>query len=119
MRAIRCSSSNGVRCMRNGPIRIRSRPPAARICCSPNPTHLAIALDYDPVECPVPVIAAKGEGPLAAAMRAEAEREGVPIVRNVPLARTIFATAAPGEMIPKSISMPSPRSSVGEARPRG
>jgi type III secretion protein U len=66
-----------------------------------NPTHLAIALDYDPNECPVPVVAAKGEGPLAAAMRAEAEREGVPIVRNVPLARTIFATAGPGEMIPE------------------
>ncbi|MCW4460983.1 EscU/YscU/HrcU family type III secretion system export apparatus switch protein [Sphingomonas sp. BT-65] len=66
-----------------------------------NPTHLAIALDYDPQECPVPVIAAKGEGPLAAAMRAEAELQGVPIVRNVPLARTVFATAGPGEMIPE------------------
>jgi flagellar biosynthesis protein FlhB len=66
-----------------------------------NPTHIAIALDYDPETCPVPMIAAKGEGPLAAAMRAEAERACVPIVRNVPLARTIFATAAVNEMIPE------------------
>lgn len=66
-----------------------------------NPTHVAIALDYDPEECPVPVVAAKGEGPLAAAMRAEAERMGVPIVRNIPLARTILATAQPGEIIPE------------------
>ena len=66
-----------------------------------NPTHLAVALDYDPEDCPVPVIAAKGEGPLAAAMRAEAERQGVPIVRNIPLARTIFATAGPGDIIPE------------------
>lgn len=66
-----------------------------------NPTHLAIALDYDPDDCPVPVIAAKAEGPLAAAMREEAERQGVPIVRNIPLARTIFATAGPGDIIPE------------------
>lgn len=66
-----------------------------------NPTHLAIALDYDPAECPVPVIAAKGEGPLAAAMRARAEEEGVPIVRNVPLARTIWSTANVNELVPQ------------------
>src|SRR3546814_944798 len=52
-----------------------------------NPTHLAVALDYDPEDCPVPVIAAKGEGTLAAAMRAAAEAEGVPIVRNVEIGR--------------------------------
>jgi flagellar biosynthesis protein FlhB len=66
-----------------------------------NPTHLAIALDYDPQACPIPVVAAKGEGPLAAAMRAAAEEEGVPIVRNVGLARTIWATAERGEMVPE------------------
>ncbi|MBB5698943.1 EscU/YscU/HrcU family type III secretion system export apparatus switch protein [Sphingomonas yantingensis] len=66
-----------------------------------NPTHLAVALDYDPADCPVPVIAAKGEGPLAAAMRAEAEANGVPIVRNVPLARTVFATSGVGDVIPE------------------
>lgn len=66
-----------------------------------NPTHLAIALDYDPAECPVPVIAAKGEGPLAAAMRARAEEEGVPIVRNVPLARTIWSTAGVNDLVPQ------------------
>lgn len=66
-----------------------------------NPTHLAIALDYDPDECLVPVIAAKGEGPLAAAMRARAEEEGVPIVRNVPLARTIWSTAAVNDLVPQ------------------
>ena len=66
-----------------------------------NPTHLAIALDYDPEECPVPVIAAKGEGPLAAAMRARAMEEGVPIVRNIGLARAIWATAGVNEIIPE------------------
>ncbi|MCJ2189084.1 EscU/YscU/HrcU family type III secretion system export apparatus switch protein [Novosphingobium beihaiensis] len=65
-----------------------------------NPTHIAIALDYDPDECPVPVVAAKGEGPLAAAMRRRAAEEGVPIVRNVQLARTLFATAPVNTLIP-------------------
>lgn len=66
-----------------------------------NPTHLTIALDYDPEEFPVPTIAAKGEGPLAAAMRAEAERAGVPIVRNVGLTRSIWAQADTGSPIPR------------------
>lgn len=66
-----------------------------------NPTHLAIALDYDPDDCPVPLIAAKGEGPLAAAMRAEAERESVPIVRNIGLARAIWAEGEVGGPIPR------------------
>jgi type III secretion protein U len=68
-----------------------------------NPTHLAIALDYDPEECPVPVVAAKGEGPLAAAMRRRAEEEGVPIVRNVGLARNIWATGEVGAIIPEPL----------------
>lgn len=66
-----------------------------------NPTHLAIALDYDPDDCPVPIIAGKGEGPLAAAMRAEAERAGVPIVRNIGLARGIWGTSEIGSPIPR------------------
>jgi type III secretion protein U len=67
-----------------------------------NPTHLAIALDYDADDCPVPMIAAKGEGPLAAAMRAEAEREGVPIVRNIGLARGIWGECEVGGPIPQT-----------------
>jgi len=66
-----------------------------------NPTHLAIALDYDPEDCPVPMIAAKGEGPLAAAMRAAAEAGGVPIVRNIGLARSIWAESEVNGPIPR------------------
>lgn len=67
-----------------------------------NPTHLAIALDYDPDQCPVPVIAAKGEGPLAAAMRERAAAEGVPIVRNVMLARAIWADCNISDFVPEA-----------------
>lgn len=67
-----------------------------------NPTHLAIALEYDPANTPVPMIAAKGEGPLAAAMRGEAERMGVPIVRNIGLARAVWAESEVGGPIPRA-----------------
>jgi type III secretion protein U len=68
-----------------------------------NPTHIAIALDYDPESCPVPVMSAKGEGPLARAMREAAEEAGVPIVRHVPVARGLFERAAVDEIIPKEM----------------
>jgi type III secretion protein U len=68
-----------------------------------NPTHLAIAIDYDAEDCPVPMIAAKGEGPLAAAMRAEAEANDVPIIRNIATARKLWARGDVGEIIPEDM----------------
>jgi type III secretion protein U len=68
-----------------------------------NPTHLAIAIDYDPETCPVPVIAAKGEGALAGAMRAEAEKFEVPIIRNIGAARRLWSRGEIGEIIPEEM----------------
>ncbi|HVJ01233.1 MAG TPA: EscU/YscU/HrcU family type III secretion system export apparatus switch protein [Sphingomonas sp.] len=68
-----------------------------------NPTHIAIALDYDRETCPVPVIAAKGAGALAASMRAEAEEAGVPIIRNVKTARALWARGEIGEIVPEDM----------------
>ncbi|RVT93288.1 EscU/YscU/HrcU family type III secretion system export apparatus switch protein [Sphingomonas crocodyli] len=68
-----------------------------------NPTHLAIAIDYDPESCPVPVMTGKGEGPLAQAMREAAEEEGVPIVRYVEVARGLYEHGAVDEVIPRDM----------------
>lgn len=68
-----------------------------------NPTHVAIAIDYDRERCPVPTVAAKGEDHVARAMREAAEEAGVPIVRNVPLARDMLARALPGEVVPPDL----------------
>ncbi len=68
-----------------------------------NPTHIAIALDYDEKDCPVPVIAARGQGPLASAMRQEAERAGVPIIRNIATARRLWARGEIGEIVPEDM----------------
>ncbi|MET0534884.1 MAG: EscU/YscU/HrcU family type III secretion system export apparatus switch protein [Steroidobacter sp.] len=55
-----------------------------------NPTHYAIALEYRHGEMPAPMITARGAGDLAAQMRKEARRRGVPIVEHAPLARALF-----------------------------
>jgi type III secretion protein U len=68
-----------------------------------NPTHLAIALDYDEEDCPVPVIAAKGQGELAAAMRRAAEDNDVPIIRHIGAARQLWARGEVGEIIPEDM----------------
>jgi type III secretion protein U len=68
-----------------------------------NPTHVAIAIDYDREACPVPTIAAKGEDHVARSMREAAEEAGVPIVRNVPLARDLLARGKEGELIPADL----------------
>ena len=68
-----------------------------------NPTHVAIAIEYDRETCPVPMISAKGEDHVALAMREAAEEAGVPIVRNVPLARDLLARGEIGEIIPNDV----------------
>ena len=54
-----------------------------------NPTHYAVALRYEPGETPLPVIVAKGMDAEALRIRAIAEKSGVPIVGNPPLARAL------------------------------
>ncbi len=66
-----------------------------------NPTHIAVAIRYEPEETPVPVITAKGEGNLAKLMRREAEEAGVPVIRDVPLARALSFHGEEDELVPE------------------
>ena len=52
-----------------------------------NPTHIAIALQYEHGVDDLPVVVAKGEDGVAALIRQAAEEAGVPIMQNVQLAR--------------------------------
>ena len=54
-----------------------------------NPTHVAVALRYEPRECDAPYLVAKGREADALALRREAEQLGIPVVRDVPLARSL------------------------------
>lgn len=67
-----------------------------------NPTHLAIALRYDPSE-PAPRVIAKGADRLAARICAEARRHGVLITQDIPLARTLYRRVKPGDLIPSAL----------------
>lgn len=64
-----------------------------------NPTHVAVALKYEAGKS-APRLVAKGKGVIATRIREEAERQGVPMVRDVPLARALHAACALGQEIP-------------------
>jgi flagellar biosynthesis protein FlhB len=55
-----------------------------------NPEHVAVALEYRPPTVPVPRVLVRAADELAARVRAIATDCGIPIVRNVALARQIY-----------------------------
>lgn len=55
-----------------------------------NPTHVAVALEYDRQGGGAPVVIAKGAELMAAQIREIAREAGVPIMRDVPLARALY-----------------------------
>lgn len=68
-----------------------------------NPTHLAVALYYEKGETVVPVVTAKGEDDMAKVIREAAEEEGIPILRNVELARALYAEVEMDDYIPREL----------------
>ena len=66
-----------------------------------NPTHVAVALRYEAKRMDAPVMVAKGADHLAERIREIARAYGVPIVRRPELARTIYSTVKPGDVIPQ------------------
>lgn len=67
-----------------------------------NPTHFAIALFYDQEDENVPVVLAKGRDQIAQAMIDRARECGIPVIRHVWLARTLYASCRTNTFIPKS-----------------
>jgi type III secretion protein U len=66
-----------------------------------NPTHLAIAFEYNPDTQPAPKILIKGSGKIAEIIIREAEAHHIPIVRNVPLAHELFEKGKAERYIPR------------------
>lgn len=66
-----------------------------------NPTHFAVAIEFDPRVMAVPVVTAKGADELALRMRAIAKEHGVATVENRPLARALYAGAEVGDPVPE------------------
>ncbi len=64
-----------------------------------NPTHVAVALRYEP-GTGAPRVVAKGAGHVAARIRQVATEKRVPMVEDVPLARALHAACELGQEIP-------------------
>jgi flagellar biosynthetic protein FlhB len=67
-----------------------------------NPTHVAVALRYQP-ERGAPRVVARGAGAIAVRIRAIATDERVPLVRDVPLARALYRSTKVGQEIPPEL----------------
>ena len=67
-----------------------------------NPTHVAVAVQYDKAEMMAPQIMIKGQRLYAQLIREIAEEEGIPLVRNVPLAWALIELEI-GDEIPETL----------------
>lgn len=65
-----------------------------------NPTHYAVALQYQAGKMNAPVVLAKGLDVIAQKIREIAEKNDVPLVANPPLARALYASAEVDQEIP-------------------
>jgi flagellar biosynthetic protein FlhB len=66
-----------------------------------NPTHYAVALQYEMGEMAAPVCVAKGMDNVALKIREEAGKHNVPIIEDPPLARALFAGMEVDDVIPE------------------
>lgn len=78
--------------------RMLSAVPKASVVVT-NPTHFAVALQYDVGSEGAPRVVAKGADFMALRIREVATEHDVPIIENPPLARTLFATVELDEEI--------------------
>ena len=64
-----------------------------------NPTHVAVALRYEPGSG-APKVVAKGAGAIAAKIREEASDKRVPMIEDIPLTRALHAACELGQEVP-------------------
>jgi flagellar biosynthetic protein FlhB len=68
-----------------------------------NPTHYAIALEWDEAAMAAPVLVAKGADLMAKRIREVAAEHGIPIMENAPLARTLYEKVPLDSPIPPNL----------------
>jgi flagellar biosynthesis protein FlhB len=81
--------------------RMMSAVPEADVVVT-NPTHYAVALVYDGIK-PAPEVLAKGQDLVAAQIRRVAEENGVPVISDPPLARSLHASVEVGQQVPEEL----------------
>lgn len=65
-----------------------------------NPTHYAIAIQYDVSKMSAPVVIAKGADEVARRIREAATEHGIPTVENKPLAQGLYRSTDIGQQVP-------------------
>ena len=70
-----------------------------------NPTHYAVALEYQRETMPGPMVTAKGADEVAARIRKLARDNGVPLVENKPVAQALYRETEVGDIIPEAYYM--------------
>ncbi len=65
-----------------------------------NPTHYAVAIQYEQGAMAAPQVVAKGKNYLAARIRQRAIENQVPIIENPPLAQALYKSVDVGQEIP-------------------
>lgn len=68
-----------------------------------NPTHFAVALQYDKNKMFAPQVVAKGQELVAQRIKELAKEHNVPLVENKPLARTLFSDVEIGQPVPAEL----------------
>jgi len=84
--------------------RLRQDVPKANVILV-NPTHVAVALRYDPKTMEAPVLLAKGADHMAQRIIQIGRSYGIPIVQRPEIARAIYASVKPGRPIPEGLYM--------------
>lgn len=82
--------------------RMMSNVPKATVVIT-NPTHIAIAIEYNGASMSAPKVLAKGANLMAQRIVDVAREHNIPVVQNIPLARTIFKTVEVEQQIPSDL----------------
>ena len=83
-----------------------------------NPTHFAVALEWDEITMDAPVLTCKGADLMARRIRELASEHGIPIMENPPLARALYDKVELDSPVPRTCTRPWPRSSPSSTSSR-
>ena len=71
-----------------------------------NPTHISVGIRYAAEEAPLPRICVMGADRIAKIIREEALSLGIPIIEDVPLARSLYAKGRVEDFVPEDFLEP-------------
>lgn len=82
--------------------RMLSEVPKADVVIT-NPTHYAVAIQYDANKAPAPIVVAKGQDYMAKRIREIAKENGVETVENIVLAQALYKAVDIGQQVPPDL----------------